>query len=159
MVGRTGHYFLCAGKRRREAISSLANPLFLVRRAQICHIVSIHAENLLLGPSLCKPLFHLCFCCPVFSFCLINFFRPCVLFLSAAGFVPLCFLGGCCFFFCRIYLVCCLSGSLPPLAHPLLSSLPPSLPANCFGSVRVIAGCLSGRLAANQATLASSPCL
>lgn len=44
-------------------------------------------------PSLCKPLFHLCFRRPVFLLCLINFFRPRVLFLSAAGFVPLCFLG------------------------------------------------------------------
>lgn len=103
-------------------------------------------------PLLCKPLFHLCFCCPVFSFVLLIFSTVCVVSVSGRICAAVFFgVGFFVFFFAGfISFVACLVPFSPPLAP---------LPTNRFGSVRVIAGCLSGRLAANQATLASSPCL
>ena len=123
-------------EQRGEGNFLFGSPLLLPAykcAVKICYIVFIHAENLLLGPSLWRRLFaiflsFLRFCCLVLSIVwLILNVCVCAARLSAA-FVPLCF-------------------KVPWDLFSFAACL--TLPQVC-----VIVGRLAGALAANRATLA-----
>lgn len=99
-------------------------PLPRTESADLPYCVYSCRKSFIIRPSLCKPLFRLCFCCPVFSFVLlISTVCVCVLFVSGRICAAVFFVF--CFFFLQD-----LSRLLPvcPLCLPPASPLPPREP-------------------------------